>query len=90
MNMRKRHRVISTLKACTWRVLASADTFLIGFLLTGSAAVGASIASIEVLTKMFSEETEQLEEANAVEYARKLASYAVKRGGIDKKDFMKI
>jgi|TARA_B100001287_G_scaffold58996_1_gene47215 uncharacterized membrane protein len=53
MNMRKRHRVISTLKACTWRVLASADTFLIGFLLTGSAAVGASIASIEVLTKMF-------------------------------------
>ena len=53
MNTRKRHRVISTLKACTWRVLASADTFLIGFLLTGSAAVGASIASIEVLTKMF-------------------------------------
>ena len=53
MNTRKRHRIISTLKACTWRVLASADTFLIGFLLTGSAAVGASIASIEVLTKMF-------------------------------------
>ena len=53
MNTRKRHRIISTLKACTWRVLASADTFLIGFLLTGSAAIGASIASIEVLTKMF-------------------------------------
>ena len=52
MNTRKRHRIISTLKACTWRVLASADTFLIGFLLTGSAAIGASIASIEVLTKM--------------------------------------
>ena len=47
-------------------------------------------AYTKVLTKMFSEETEQLEEANAVEYARKLASYAVKRGGIDKKDFMKI
>tara|TARA_B100000902_G_scaffold34893_1_gene41978 strand:+ start:65444 stop:65695 length:252 start_codon:yes stop_codon:yes gene_type:complete len=52
MNTRKRHRIISTLKACTWRVLASADTFLISFLLTGSAAIGASIASIEVLTKM--------------------------------------
>ena len=52
MNTRQRHRIISTLKACTWRVLASADTFLIGFLLTGSAAIGASIASIEVLTKM--------------------------------------
>ena len=47
-------------------------------------------AYTKVLTQMFSEETEQLEEANAVEYARKLASYAVKRGGIDKKDFMKI
>ena len=47
-------------------------------------------AYTKVLTKMFSEETEQLEEANAVEYARKLASYAVKKGGIDKKDFMKI
>src|SRR5210317_361152 len=47
-------------------------------------------AYTKVLNKMFSEETEQLEEANAVEYARKLASYAVKKGGIDKKDFMKI
>ena len=47
-------------------------------------------AYTKVLNKMFSEETEQLEEANAVEYARKLSSYAVKKGGIDKKDFMKI
>ena len=34
-------------------MLAAADTFLIGFLLTGSATIGASIATIEVLTKMF-------------------------------------
>ena len=33
---------------------------------------------------------ETLDESPVVDYARKLSSYAVKRGGIDRKDFMKI
>jgi len=35
-------------------------------------------------------EEETINEMNAVNYARKLSSYAVKRGGIDKTSFMKI
>ncbi len=53
MNYKKRAHVISFCKTCTWRVVASADTFLLSWLLTGSASIGASIASLEVLTKMF-------------------------------------
>ena len=52
MSYKKRAHVISFCKTCTWRVLASADTFLLSWLLTGSASIGASIASLEVLTKM--------------------------------------
>ena len=51
--MKKRRHIISFCKTCTWRVLARADTFLLSWLLTGSAQIGASIASLEVLTKMF-------------------------------------
>ena len=51
--MKKRAHIISFCKTCTWRVLASADTFLLSWLLTGSAGIGASIASLEILTKMF-------------------------------------
>ena len=36
------------------------------------------------------EQKESLDESPVVDYARKLSSYAVKRGGIDRKDFMKI
>lgn len=36
------------------------------------------------------EQKESLDELPVVDYARKLSSYAVKRGGIDRKDFMKI
>ena len=46
------HR-LSFAKTCTWRVLASLDTFLLSWLLTGTVAIAASIASLEVLTKMF-------------------------------------
>ncbi len=53
MSYKKRAHVISFCKTCTWRVVASADTFLLSWLLTGSASIGASIASLEVLTKMF-------------------------------------
>lgn len=51
--MNKRHQIISFCKTCTWRVLASLDTFLLSWLITGNVTMGASIASLEVLTKMF-------------------------------------
>jgi uncharacterized membrane protein len=40
-------------KAVTWRALGSLDTMLIGWLITGSLAIGGSIAVLEVVTKMF-------------------------------------
>ena len=51
--MKKRAHIISFCKTCTWRVVASLDTFLLSWLITGNAVMGASIASLEVVTKMF-------------------------------------
>ena len=45
---KKRH----LLKTLTWRVIASTDTLLIGWFLTGSWKIGSSIACIEIVTKM--------------------------------------
>ena len=42
----------SALKALSWRVLASLDTFLISYLITGRISWAAGIASVEVLTKI--------------------------------------
>lgn len=42
----------SMMKAVSWRILGSLDTFVISFLITGSAKAGASIATIEVVTKV--------------------------------------
>ena len=53
MNYKKRAHIISFCKTCTWRIVASADTFLLSWLITGNITMGASIASLEVLTKMF-------------------------------------
>lgn len=53
MKYQKREHIISICKTCTWRVVASLDTFLLSWLITGNVAMGASIASLEVLTKMF-------------------------------------
>jgi uncharacterized membrane protein len=39
-------------KSISWRVLASCDTILISYIITGSFAIAATIGSIEVLTKM--------------------------------------
>ena len=39
-------------KSISWRVLASCDTILIAYVITGSFAIAATIGSIEVLTKM--------------------------------------
>lgn len=46
---RKRHLA----KTLTWRVLATTDTFLIAWLITGQIDWAAGIATIEVVTKMF-------------------------------------
>ena len=43
----------SLVKTLTWRIVASLDTFVIGWIITGSWKMGGSIASIEVLTKFF-------------------------------------
>jgi uncharacterized membrane protein len=53
MQYTKRAHIISFCKTCTWRILASLDTFLLSWLITGNVSMGASIASLEVLTKMF-------------------------------------
>ena len=53
MKYTKRAHIISFCKTCTWRIVASLDTFLLSWLITGSVTAGASIASLEVLTKMF-------------------------------------
>jgi uncharacterized membrane protein len=39
-------------KAITWRGIGSFDTFLLGWLITGNAAMGGSIAVLELVTKM--------------------------------------
>ncbi|MCC7016532.1 MAG: DUF2061 domain-containing protein [Rhodospirillales bacterium] len=43
----------SVLKAITWRGVALVDTLLIGYLVTGNWLWAGSIASLEILTKMF-------------------------------------
>ena len=42
----------SVTKAVSWRTLATADTFLISWLITGHAATAGGIAATEVLTKV--------------------------------------
>ena len=43
----------SVLKTITWRIIASLDTFIIAWVITGDWKIGGSIAGIEVITKMF-------------------------------------
>ena len=42
----------SLVKALTWRTTGTLDTFLISFLITKQPFIAASIASVEVLTKI--------------------------------------
>ena len=42
----------SLLKAVSWRIIGTADTFIISYFITGSAKLGAGIAATEVVTKM--------------------------------------
>jgi len=47
MIQRKRHLA----KAITWRFIATLTTFIIAYLVSGDFALGASIASVDVLIK---------------------------------------
>jgi uncharacterized membrane protein len=38
-------------KAVTWRVLASTETFILGWLITGSPRIGISISLVELFSK---------------------------------------
>ncbi|HET8613017.1 MAG TPA: DUF2061 domain-containing protein [Sphingomonas sp.] len=42
----------SLAKAVSWRTVGSIDTFILGFLFSGSAAIAGSIAGTEVVTKI--------------------------------------
>ena len=48
--MISRNRSIA--KTITWRTIATTDTFLIAWFITGEPLVGLSIVSIEVVTKI--------------------------------------
>ena len=43
----------SIVKAITWRILGSIDTFVLSLIVTGSAHKAGVIASIETVTKIF-------------------------------------
>ena len=42
----------SLAKTLSWRILATSDTFLISWLITGTVSMAGAIAGIEVITKM--------------------------------------
>ena len=46
---KKRH----VLKTITWRIVGTMDTMLLGWILTGDAAIGVKIGMLEMVTKMF-------------------------------------
>lgn len=48
----KEKRYRSLLKGITWRVVATADTFFISWLVTGKIKFALSISGIEVITKL--------------------------------------
>jgi uncharacterized membrane protein len=48
---REAHRR-SLVKAASWRIVGSIDTFVLSWLFTGRAGVAGAIASTEVVTKM--------------------------------------
>ena len=43
----------SLVKTLSWRILATSETFLISWLITGTLSMAGAIAGIEVVTKMF-------------------------------------
>lgn len=53
MNTLSKSRRRSAFKTITWRVLATTDTFLISWFITGEWTLAGGIASIEIATKMY-------------------------------------
>ena len=51
-NKSKLSKKRSFFKTLTWRCLATTDTFVLSFFITGNLIFAGSIASIEVLTKL--------------------------------------
>ena len=51
-NKSKSSKRRSFFKTLTWRVLATTDTFVLSFFITGNLVFAGSIASVEVLTKL--------------------------------------
>jgi len=51
-NKSKLSKKRSFFKTLTWRCLATTDTFVLSFFITGSVIFAGSIASVEVLTKL--------------------------------------
>ncbi|MCB0510136.1 MAG: DUF2061 domain-containing protein [Bacteroidetes bacterium] len=49
---KEQNRIISVVKAASWRLLGSLDTLMISWYYTGEFKLGLSIASFEVITKM--------------------------------------
>ena len=49
----KVHPVRSIYKTISWRIIATTDTFIISWFITGYFAWATAIASVEVFTKMF-------------------------------------
>jgi len=49
VKINKRRHIAKTI---TWRIIASTDTLLIAWVITGSWKIGGGIAIIEVITKM--------------------------------------
>jgi len=41
------------MKAISWRIIGTIDTFIISWIISGKAIIAGSIASVEVLTKVF-------------------------------------
>ena len=53
MNALKKSRRRSAFKTITWRIVATTDTFLISWFITGEWTLAGGIESIEIATKMY-------------------------------------
>ncbi|MBL6769524.1 MAG: DUF2061 domain-containing protein [Alphaproteobacteria bacterium] len=49
----KEHHKKSILKTISWRIVASTDTLLISWIITGDFSMASAIMSVEVVTKIF-------------------------------------
>ena len=46
------HRYRSIVKAISWRITGSIDTFVVSYIITGKAMLALSISGVEVFTKI--------------------------------------